>query len=408
MNQSDIELEHTRVGKDLAHQENIQPTRRRAEARLDHVMKRGGNALDCNDAKKKKLSDVAGISKTLRDKTNLNSSTSHSEDYESSDESLPDTWPTVEAMNVCESVQLVEENHIKMTALFKKTLLPRRKTITYLMAAKPRGQVLIINNETFNDLPKRDGTSSDETAIETLFITLGFNVHVEKNKTSEEMWKVLEEEAGQYYHRQANCFVLFILSHGYTGVVFGTDGLLQDKKPINCIEINKIVGLFSRSKHLMRKPKLFFIQACQGGDKNIAQSLEIDSDSVLLEEQEPIAADVTRGEDICPIHDCIVCDGPTNESDVEDKLPYGTDVFVAKSTIPGYLSYRNTERGTWFIQAVVYVLAKYAYKHDLCRLMTLVNRLVATGKTGRCKQASKNSYTLVKDFYFFPGLFKNS
>lgn len=55
------------------------------------------------------------------------------------------------------------------------------------MSAKPRGQVLIINNEEFDRMQKRDGTLKDRKSLEKLFDTLGFDVQCESNKTKEVM-----------------------------------------------------------------------------------------------------------------------------------------------------------------------------------------------------------------------------
>jgi len=52
--------------------------------------------------------------------------------------------------------------------------------------------------------------------------------------------------------------VLVLLTHGSKGAIFGTDG---EKVPIE-----DITTLFdgNHCQHLQNKPKLFFIQACQG------------------------------------------------------------------------------------------------------------------------------------------------
>lgn len=54
-------------------------------------------------------------------------------------------------------------------------------------------------------------------------------------------------------------FVLCLLSHGDDGVVYGSDG--------EKVEIEKIIAEFDgkRCEALIDRPKLFFIQACQGG-----------------------------------------------------------------------------------------------------------------------------------------------
>lgn len=54
-------------------------------------------------------------------------------------------------------------------------------------------------------------------------------------------------------------FVFIILTHGTAGKVLGTDGVK--------IGIDEIVNKFDggNCQQLISKPKLFFIQACQGG-----------------------------------------------------------------------------------------------------------------------------------------------
>ncbi len=57
---------------------------------------------------------------------------------------------------------------------------------------------------------------------------------------------------------EATVLVVFILSHGVADAVYGIDGKL--------VNIEDLVTLFD-GKHcskLVGKPKLFFIQACQG------------------------------------------------------------------------------------------------------------------------------------------------
>ena len=64
-------------------------------------------------------------------------------------------------------------------------------------------------------------------------------------------------------HKNADMFVLFILTHGARGAVFGTDGVEQS--------IDSITSIFDSKQcpALKNKPKLFFIQACQGGQSRI-------------------------------------------------------------------------------------------------------------------------------------------
>lgn len=86
---------------------------------------------------------------------------------------------------------------------------------------------------------------------------LEFKVEVYRNATSEEIMRVCQEYSRKD-HRQFDCLVFCILSHGTTGAVYGTDS--------NSVRIKDITACFtaSRCPSLAEKPKLFFFQACQG------------------------------------------------------------------------------------------------------------------------------------------------
>ena len=71
--------------------------------------------------------------------------------------------------------------------------------------------------------------------------------------------KNLEREGQSEFHRDAQAFVLVVLSHGEDGHVICSDG---KKLPIDYIT-SRFDG--SRCEHLRGKPKLFIIQACQIG-----------------------------------------------------------------------------------------------------------------------------------------------
>lgn len=69
---------------------------------------------------------------------------------------------------------------------------------------------------------------------------------------------LLEDERCLDSHRNADAFVLVLLTHGSQGSVFGIDG--------EKVKIDYITMLFDgvNCPQLQNKPKLFFIQACQG------------------------------------------------------------------------------------------------------------------------------------------------
>lgn len=62
-------------------------------------------------------------------------------------------------------------------------------------------------------------------------------------------------------HYNADMFILFVLSHGCQGNIYGTD--------VEKVSIEEdITSCFSHENcpTLAGKPKIFFIQACQGGE----------------------------------------------------------------------------------------------------------------------------------------------
>ena len=69
---------------------------------------------------------------------------------------------------------------------------------------------------------------------------------------------VLEEEKNRQ-EKSANAFILCVLSHGVNGFIFGVDG--------ERIAIDTITSKFDGNNcpALSGKPKVFIIQACQGG-----------------------------------------------------------------------------------------------------------------------------------------------
>lgn len=53
------------------------------------------------------------------------------------------------------------------------------------------------------------------------------------------------------------------------------------------------------------------------------------------------------------------------------------DFLIVYSTVAGYYSWRNPKLGSWFVQALTQVLAKYATSYDLMTMLTIVNQNIA-------------------------------
>ncbi|KAI1301638.1 Caspase-1 [Halotydeus destructor] len=212
-------------------------------------------------------------------------------------------------------------------------------SVDYAMDCVKRGICLIINNKTFDlrlHLGERKGTEIDGLALETCFANLNYEVVVLNNGTSDQIRDTLRRLRHQD-HTHCDSLVVCILSHGERGQLWASD-----RKYV----IDEVFSNFTADKcpSLAGKPKLFFIQACQG-DK-------FDRGAIL------------RNEDVA-------------DSATYFKIPSWADFLIAYSTVSGYYSWRNPTKGSWFVQALTKVFEKHADSMDLLSMLTLVNQEVA-------------------------------
>lgn len=220
----------------------------------------------------------------------------------------------------------------------KGSSFPEKELTKYVMTSKPRGICLIINNVIFKNTEhkERKGSDVDKEALMQIFRTFHFKIIVAENLEKAKMEKKLREIASED-HKQYNCFVCCILSHGKEGGVFGVDGeLLPFKmltlpfKPNNCPSLNG-------------KPKLFFIQACQGQIYQLGTE-EYETDGVYT---------------------------PT------PLIPNEADFLMAYATVYGYVSFRSMTKGSWFIQKLCEVFLENAKRLDLSDMLLMVNNSVS-------------------------------
>ncbi|XP_029315592.1 caspase-8 isoform X2 [Cottoperca gobio] len=245
---------------------------------------------------------------------------------------------------------------------------------TYPMTAAKRGFCLIVNNYKFNQskqsLPTREGTNLDEDCLQKVFKWLGFEVEIEKDCDSEQMLSRLRE-LGSRNHSQMDCLVCCVLSHGKEGSVHGVDG--------DTVKIKELMEPVNGSKcaSLAKKPKLFFIQACQGTSAQSAVHIEADGPERSS--------------------DC------SNASKSDESIPSDADFLLGMSTVPSFVSYRDRKYGTWYIQILCQNLVQMVPRGcDLVSILTKVNADVSqkTDPTGVMKQMPQPAFTLTKKIVF--------
>ncbi|XP_007939802.1 caspase-7 [Orycteropus afer afer] len=71
--------------------------------------------------------------------------------------------------------------------------------------------------------------------------------------------------------------------------------------------------------------------------------------------------------------------GTVNDTDANPKykIPVEADFLFAYSTVPGYYSWRNPGRGSWFVQALCSVLNEEGRRLEIMQILTRVNYRVA-------------------------------
>ena len=150
----------------------------------------------------------------------------------------------------------------------------------YKMASNPHGIALIISNMKFDKQPYRAGGEVDERKLLELFGILKYQVVFLKDLKKDQIDMALRLVSGHkgfnYIQLGKNdkkalealspadnliaaghdSFVCCIMSHGDDGVVYGTDGKTFD--------LQNIYHYLGECEHLKGKPKMIFIQACQG------------------------------------------------------------------------------------------------------------------------------------------------
>ncbi|XP_046547079.1 caspase-8-like [Haliotis rubra] len=192
----------------------------------------------------------------------------------------------------------------------------------YRMKSKPRGICLIIDN--INEVPNR---APHKHKLSETFRKLHFDVQFHNQLNDAQFTRVIRRVAS-VDHETFDCVVVFITAHGDDDVVFTVDDrsfcideLASHFKPENC-------------PSLAGKPKLFFIEACRGEDKQHALKLV----------------------------DTVDASGAT-------RFPNEADFFFGYSTVKSFVTYNG-----WYRKLVADTFDQKAERDHLLDMMTEVNR----------------------------------
>jgi caspase-like apoptosis-related cysteine protease len=243
----------------------------------------------------------------------------------------------------------------------------------YRMMAKPRGLVLIIDNENFQHdvLSTRTGSLVDSNNLDILFGQLGFRVTLRRNLGYHEMIQEVQKFSGRTEeHEAADMAVLCILSHGRHGLVAAADGRELETEWV-LRQINN-----DGCPALRGKPKLVILQACRGDEADYG-----------------VAPAVTFPEERTA-SDARMVEPPASQ---QYKQLSWEDMVVAYATLPGYVANRDRYRGTWFVESLCKVFMEMAADTDLRDMLDVVGEKL---KGYESEMGTKQSFAYeVRHFY---------
>ncbi|XP_043972852.1 caspase-9 [Gambusia affinis] len=295
-------------------------------------------------------------------------------------------------------------NKSPSTTLDEEYFKPRPESRTrrdslqcYKMDSSPCGYCLIINNADFepqSKLGNRMGSNIDSEKMERRFLALNFTVEVKRNLKQRQMKHELSALSTKD-HSQYDCCVVIILSHGtevnhsrFPGAVYGTDG--------SHITVQYITNLFNGKNcpSLQGKPKLFFIQACGGGEKDMGVLVSPVETCPSVDWQD----DQT---DNIPTSSSSESLSTSDEVDARTSLPTPSDILVSYSTFPGFVSWRDIQAGSWYIETLDRILELNAATDDLASMLMMVNNEVSQNSAKGLFKQMPGSFNFLRKFLYF-------
>ena len=273
----------------------------------------------------------------------------------------------------------------------------------YRMSSTPRGLAVIISNERFTGtLRNRLGSDIDAKNLHRLFSCLGYKMMLFVDLTANEMMSTIQQLA-RLDHTNVDSLVLCILTHGVSGRLYGTDEEL--------IPIEKVFEPFNgaNSPTLAGKPKIFLMQADRGGMFDVGVAV-ISSHPCYEGEGEPGEEDRRRtfqtlkaATEALSQKDDLKREELSQEGSTQ-VLPVEADFVIVYATPLGYVSWRNSAFGTWFIKAFVDVMCEHVTKCHFLEILTLLNNRLGRKFQSRdgFKQMAETTFRLMKLLYFNP------
>ncbi|MED6277092.1 hypothetical protein CHARACLAT_009718 [Characodon lateralis] len=267
----------------------------------------------------------------------------------------------------------------------------------YKMDSSPCGHCLIINNAEFepgSELSDRKGSNIDCDKLKRRFMALNFTVEVKTNLKQKQIIHELSA-LSRKDHSQYDCCVVIMLSHGtevshsrFPGAVYGVDGQFVKVQNIT----NYLNG--QNCPSLQGKPKLFFIQACGGDETDVGFE-------VSPEEAHPSVGGEDDQTDAIPTSSSSDSLSTSDEVDARTSLPTPSDILVSYSTFPGYVSWRDTRAGSWYVETLDRILEENTATDDLVTMLMMVNHEVSQNSAKGLYKQMPGSFNFLRKLLYF-------
>ncbi|XP_062435243.1 caspase-8-like [Rhea pennata] len=236
---------------------------------------------------------------------------------------------------------------------------------SYKMENNPHGYCVILNNYIFkNPRETREGTVQDGEALKRVFKWLQFDTVEYMDLEANQIYAKVKEYSKKD-HSNMDSFVCVILSHGDKDKIKGIDQ--------EFVNIKDLLSCFTGSNcpSLAGKPKLFFIQACQGSAGHPAVTIKEDFSGCLETDAIPLTS-----------------------------IPDRADILIGLATMEDFECYR-CKSGSVYIQCLCDKMELLCpLRKDLITILTEVNKEVGRRVLNGWKQMPKISSTLRKQLIF--------
>eukprot|EP00092_Neocalanus_flemingeri_P019356 GFUD01020966.1.p1 GENE.GFUD01020966.1~~GFUD01020966.1.p1 ORF type:complete len:398 (+),score=94.29 GFUD01020966.1:59-1252(+) len=211
-------------------------------------------------------------------------------------------------------------------------------------------KVVIFNQKIFAPrlkLSPRKGTDIDVKSIQNTFKSLDWDIDLYNDCTVSQIREVILKQI-QLSEENIAALAIFILSHGEdNGTIFASDYPFR-------VDHDILFQLAAdKSPNLAGKPKLVFVQACQGQETDAGSSVT---------ERERRRRHTSQ------------------DSTSTYKIPNYADFLIFQASFWDHYSFRSSETGSWFIQSLCSSIDKSSQDEPLFDILLSVSHSVAITK----------------------------